>query len=242
MVKKIMCDKHGEYEEHVVNVCGFELVQSCPKCIDEWELAEELRIKEAAKQTEITWQMSARIPKEFYEKSFDNYVVITDSQNKAVKMCQEMIKRQLNKIVLIGTNGTGKSHLAISILKKLSGEYWTMFEISARIRSTYTKAAIENELDILNNLCALPCLVIDEIGRTKGSESELNWLSHIIGKRHSNFLPTILISNCHQRKNCKNNGCEKCIENYLGNDVISRLQEDTEIIEIIAKDYRGLKK
>jgi len=81
-------------------------------------------------------------------------------------------------------------------------------------------------------------LAIDEVGRTKGSDAELNWLSYIIDKRHTRDLPTIIISNKHVRKYCPLGGCPECLENYLSGDVMSRLTEGGVLLQFNWEDWR----
>jgi DNA replication protein DnaC len=82
-------------------------------------------------------------------------------------------------------------------------------------------------------------LVIDEIGRTKGGDWELNWLSHVVDQRHKNLMPLILMSNNHLKENCpEGGGCSKCIEGRFGNDILSRIAEDGNILSFTGNDYR----
>ena len=122
-----------------------------------------------------------------------------------------------------------------------------MYEISARIRASYVSGAKETELDIVDELARLPILVIDEIGRTKGSDAETNWLSYIIDKRHVRHLPIILISNKHLNKTCEyrntqQKGCKDCLENYISEDIMSRLSEDGYLVTFKEGDYRKIKR
>ena len=85
-------------------------------------------------------------------------------------------------------------------------------------------------------------LAIDEIGRTKGSDAETNWLSYIVDKRNSRGLPLVLISNKHTRKTCSDGGCQNCLENYISEDIMSRLSEDGHLVTMCGEDYRRKKR
>jgi DNA replication protein DnaC len=52
------------------------------------------------------------------------------------------------------------------------------------------------------------------------------------------MLPIVLISNNHLKDNCPKNGCPECFQNFLGNDVISRILEAGEIMLFTGEDYR----
>ena len=105
-----------------------------------------------------------------------------------------------------------------------------------------------SELDVIKKFSKLPLLAIDEYGRTKGSEAEENFMSVIIDNRHSNNLPTLILSNLIRKRDCvfftaDNKSCEKCqrnncLESRLTKDVISRLRENSRVVLIEGEDYR----
>jgi DNA replication protein DnaC len=153
-----------------------------------------------------------------------------------------MVQDRAGKLVLLGSNGTGKTHLAVGIVRVLGGAIYSMYEITTRIRASYVSGAKENELQIVDELARIPMLAIDEIGRTKGSDAETNWLSYIVDKRHARGLPLMLISNKHTRKTCPDGGCQNCLENYISEDIMSRLAEDGYLVNMIGEDYRRKKR
>ena len=114
----------------------------------------------------------------------------------------------------------------------------TMYEVSTTIRASYTAKAEHTELEIVDGLARLPLFVIDELGRTKGGEADQNWLSYILDKRHVRKLPTILITNKHVKKACADGGCPDCLENYITEDVMSRLSEDGVLLKFTGEDWR----
>lgn len=236
--RKEVCEKHGEYVSEKKVVIFSEMWSPCPKCMEEKQKAFDEQEEYLHKQREMQFYVNANIEPLYYSKTLEDFETPTTELEKAKAAISSMIEAKKGKIVMIGKNGTGKTHLAVCAVKKLHGAIYTMYEISTRIRSTYTPSARERELDIVDELARLPVLVIDEIGRTKGSEAEENWLSYIIDKRNSRGLPLILISNKHTRKTCEANGCKDCIENYLSEDVMSRLCVDGKVINFTGDDYR----
>ena len=136
------------------------------------------------------------------------------------------------------THNTMLGNIAVKIM---GGKIYTMYEIATRIRQSYAAGATETELEILNELINEPLLVIDEVGRLKMSESVQDWFSFILDKRHTYNKPFFLIGNLHFNKDCdkkKEGGCQKCFENYFDKDILSRLTQNSVIIEIIADDNR----
>lgn len=233
--KEFTCEKHGKYISNYLVLQNGKIVnEGCPLCEKE-ELEQEEEAKREKQQERLK---ELNIEPEFYEKTFDDFVVKSESQQKALNAIKQLVAEKKGKVVLVGGNGTGKTMLASIAVKELGGKIYTMYEISTMIRQSYTIKATKSELEIVNELATIPLLVIDEIGRTKNSETEQNWLSYILDKRHCRNLPFILISNTHFRKFCKNGGCPMCFENFVDNDVLSRLHQNTKVVMIEAPDYR----
>jgi DNA replication protein DnaC len=238
------CDKHGiEFPEEKTVICGKEFSFSgCQKCYEEqlaWEAKKE---KAQEEESRLRYFESCNIEPMYYDSTLDTFIAESDEQKKALAYAREMVETKEGKLVLLGSNGTGKTHLAVGVVRELSGRLYSMYEITTRIRASYVSGAKETELDIVDELARVEMLAIDEIGRTKGSEAETNWLSYIIDKRHTRNLPLMLISNKHTRKSCPSGGCEKCLENYISEDVMSRLSEDGHLVTMTGQDYRRTKR
>lgn len=236
------CPKHGKQQFLVMFFNGSEFRRFCPECGREAEEQEE-KIKaeeEAIRQEEdrIRRIKAANIEPAFENASLDTFIAITDEQKHNLEKVRALVSGEIKKIVMTGKNGTGKTHLACAAIHALGGKIMTMYEISATIRATYSPNAQYDEISLVDGYARIPLFVIDEIGRTKGSDTEANWLSYIIDKRHVRCLPTILISNKHTRKTCPNNGCSDCLENYIGEDIMSRLCEDGILLKFTGEDYR----
>jgi DNA replication protein DnaC len=234
------CEKHGDYEPEIIGEKGtvFCIETNCPICEEEYQLRQKEREINEHKESNLRHLQNMNIEPAFYESSFDNFNAENEEQKHNVERVKALVSGDIKKIVMTGKNGTGKTHLACAALHILSGRIMTMYEISTTIRASYIRDAGESELQIVDGYARLPLFVIDEIGRTKGGDVEANWLSYIIDKRHVRDLPTILISNKHTRKTCPNSGCADCLENYIGEDIMSRLCENGVLLKFSGDDYR----
>lgn len=232
------CEKHGYYECRKVDWMGVHIEGSCPECLREHE---EKQAQILMGTLDATTMHDMNIEPRYYEATLDNFDAYTIELQKAKDAIEKLVRGEILQVIMAGKNGTGKTHLAVGAIKKTGGKIYTMYEIATRIRSTYSSFAHENEASILSELAEMKMLVIDELGRSKGSEAEANWISYILDKRHSRYLPTIIISNTHMRRDCPNNGCPQCLENYLSNDVMSRLTENGVLLRFTGEDYRARK-
>lgn len=234
------CEKHDiDYQVETFSSFGLSLTSgTCPLCDSEQAEKEKKESEEKEQAANLAKMKSCNIEPMYYESTLDTYTVTTPEQELAKKTIAKMIETRKGKIVMLGKHGTGKTHLAVSVVKELGGKIYSMYEISTMIRQSYSSRATRDELEIVDELATLPMLAIDEIGRTKGSDAETNWLSYIIDKRHVRGLPLILISNKHVKKSCQDNGCPNCLENYISEDIMSRLNEDGLVLNFYGNDYR----
>jgi DNA replication protein DnaC len=233
------CDKHGDYEAIQTEVLGSIMESSCPGCLEDFEAKESEAGKKAEEAQAIERAKAMNLRPAYYNATFDNFDAYNQSLTEAKDMTIKLVRGDILSLLFLGPVGVGKTHLdAAALNAKRAGWYSTMYEVSATIRASYSARSEKTELEIVNGLASVPLLVIDEIGRTKGSETELNWLSYIIDRRSASGLPIILSSNKHISCDCKNGGCPDCIDNYFGEDIISRLQEHGSIIRFEGEDYR----
>lgn len=242
-MKDYTCDEHGAYQGEPLEVLGREWDVHCPECIKREDERIARSEEEGAKRAYIEKLKKANIEPSYWDKGLHNFVRDTPEQEKAFRAVSDMVYGNVKKIIMTGKNGTGKTHLACAIIPVLGGKIMTMYEISTTIRASYTARATETELEIVDGLATLPLLVIDELGRTKGGDAEQNWLSYILDKRHVRNLPTILITNKHVKKDCTSEpkGCADCLENYISEDVMSRLSENGVLVRLTGEDYRRRK-
>lgn len=242
------CEKHGDVPCNVLIMNGVPGEPYCPICEKEKERRleeqQEKERKEKELQEKIQSYKSMNIENEFWGKTIDDYQPLCEAQQKAKDAVKRMIERRRGKVILLGNNGAGKSHLGNAAVSALGGKVLTIYEINAMIRQSYSALAKQTELEIVQELSSVPMLFLDEFGRTKGSKFEMDWLSFVLDKRHQRGLPFMLASNGHLKRDCPHgkNYCENCFENYLGEDILSRLRQDTEVVTLYdAPDYRRRK-
>lgn len=241
-----VCEKHGLQKGFTTIYLDGTKKFSCFVCKKEQKKEYERKMEELDNKVRADIERQKlhnhyaylNVEPEYYDCEFDDYVPKSTTQEKAKKAVMKMVEEKHGKVVLMGPNGIGKTMLASIATKKLDGRIYTMYEISTMIRQSYTVKAERSELEIVKELASVPFLAIDELGRTKGSETELNWLSYILDKRHTRNLPFMLMTNGHFKSDCKEGGCSKCFENFIDNDILSRLRQDSTFVIITGPDER----
>lgn len=249
-MEKNICSRCGkEYDQPaLITQFGVIVARACPECVEKYDIAEKSKLKHIKENSKAEWLESIGIKEQYEKATLDNYQAITPTQKEALNACKLLADGGLIKLVLLGGNGVGKTHLASALVKKHNGLLITAYEMFATYRSCFSSKATSSELEIIKKFSNIPLLAIDEFGRTKGSEAEENFLSAIIDNRHSNNLPTLILSNLIRKRDCihfttNNKACEgcqrnNCLESRLTKDVISRLRENSKVILIDGEDFR----
>jgi len=231
ITKKVFCEIHEiNYEARSYKIGKTEHLESCPKCSEVTELAnqEELQKQklEAIRQRISLNFKRSEIPPRYTTRSFDNYDCYTEKHTAALGMAEsylKLIKEDAGKgtgLILSGGVGTGKTHLACAIgneyIKVGSVLFIKVSALIRRIRETYRPNSTKTEQQAIDEFRGIDLLIIDEIGVQRGTQDEENILFEVIDDRYSFFKSTILISNLNINE----------IKKYLGERAVDRMREN----------------
>lgn len=182
-----------------------------------------------------------RICKRFENATLDNYTITTAEQKKLVELLKAGIKEGIKQnILIIGSVGTGKTHLAYGVINALaekktssSGYRWysedkVIYRPIKSIIDNIKSAWKDPEVSEMNSYCTVPLLIIDEIGVQYGSESERTELYEVFNRRYEDELPIIAISNHDQN----------ALLRILGQRIYDRLTGGAAVFELSGKSYR----
>jgi DNA replication protein DnaC len=182
------------------------------------------------------------IPKRYAECHFHNYKEISESHTAAKTMAYRFSDKYPavdRGLLLMGTVGLGKTHLAVSILKALSekGFYSYFCEFGSllkEIQDSYNPISQNSELQVLAPLFDADVLVLDELGASKPTEWVRDTLSYIINTRYNDKKMTIFTTNyLDERKKH-----EETLAERVGVRMRSRLYEMCYTVVIEGADYR----
>lgn len=199
---------------------------------------EEIKQREA-KQEEaerLERYRKSGVPERYYNESLDTYRVTNEMQKVAAQamglFLREIKCGAFRTLVLIGTAGTGKTHLASGAVREFGGKYATAPDIVEEVRRAKSFSADQTEKQIIDHYSHIKLLVVDEIGRGIAATDEKYMLYQIINARYNTRKPTVLISNFTKADFLK----------YIGVAAADRLVESGDIVEMNGESYRKLRR
>jgi DNA replication protein DnaC len=215
------CDKHGDSVIAYAN----------SKCIACEEDAKRIKIEKDILKYKQELINLANIPKRYLNKDFNNYEELSEEH----KIFKYQIEHHYNKkqnLIIAGNTGTGKTHLAIALFKKLIMEHDLNTNTQISKMGYYTKyynlASLKIEsYKLFNEVINCNYLIIDEFG-TNDSDFKERILFEIIDKRYDNYLSTILITNATVKE----------FKNKLTDMTYSRIRQNALLLETKHQDYR----
>jgi DNA replication protein DnaC len=159
------------------------------------KLIKEQEDREKAEQRERQlkkWKRRGITPR-YFEAEWDNWIADTPDKEKVLNAAKTAWDTNL---FFTGNNGTGKTHLAMCLVKD-GAIYRRLPDIFREVRFSYDYIAMceSSESEVLDYYGDCGLLVVDEIGRQRFSDFESNLFFEIIDRRWNNNLPTTIISN-----------------------------------------------
>ena len=185
----------------------------------------------------------ARIPKRYTDCHFHSYRVMNPSQERAFRFATRLamdypaVERGL---LLMGTVGVGKTHLAVSILKGLAEKGFSclFYEFGAllkEIQGSYNTVSQTSELKVLAPVFDAEILVLDEIGASKPTDWVRDTMAHIINTRYNDKKLTVFTTNYLDERKAER---DETLEDRIGVRLRSRLFEMSKTVIIGGEDFR----
>ena len=221
--------------------------EACPKCHDtgmEIVPGKGARICDCRKRRQESGKVAAvRLPKRYDGFHFSNYKPQTESQTAALMAAMDVAMKYPNVdrgILLMGSVGVGKTHLAVSILKGLTERgfsclFYEFGSLLKEIQDSYNPHTLTSELSVLSPVLTTDILVLDELGASKPTDWVRDTMAHVINTRYNDRKVTIFTTNYLEDRRSPS---EETLEDRIGTRLRSRLYEMCRTVMIDGRDYR----
>jgi len=201
----------------------------------------------------------ARIPKRYEHCELSNYEFDGPHRNLAsarMAACKFVEEYPLDNtgLLLIGSIGVGKTHLAVGIVKELilsKGTpclFYDYRELLKQIQNSYNDSVKVTELDVLRPIFETEVLVLDELGAVKPTEWVWDTVSLILNTRYNNNRTTIITTNypddpardggSSEFSRAQRAARAETLGDRIGERMRSRLHEMCRIVKMEGADFR----
>lgn len=183
------------------------------------------------------------LPARYSKCHFHSYKPENPSQERAFKFASRLAMEYPaveQGLLLMGTVGVGKTHLAVSILKALTERgfsclFYEFGTLLKEIQDSYNSNTKTSELGVLSPVFRSEILVLDELGASKPTDWVRDTMAQIINTRYNDKKLTIFTTNYLDDRKIDR---EETLEDRIGARLRSRLFEMCRTIEIGGKDFR----
>src|SRR6476469_1677176 len=199
---------------------------------------------------------SARIPKRYEHCELSNFEFegphahLARARMAACRFVEEYgLENDSNGLLIIGSIGVGKTHLAVGIIKELilnkatACLFYDYRELLKQIQNSYNESVKATELEVLRPVFETEVLVLDELGAVKPTEWVWDTVSLILNARYNDNRTTIITTNFDDRPagavaGPRGAAREESLGDRIGERMRSRRHEMCRIIKMEGEDFR----
>ncbi|MDP9049747.1 MAG: ATP-binding protein [Acidobacteriota bacterium] len=205
----------------------------------------------------------ARIPKRYEHCTLDSYESGFRGAHRTLAAAHLRARKFVDGfpadtagtgLLLTGSIGVGKTHLAVGILQALvaergaSGLFYDYRDLLKQVQNSYNQSVAATELEILRPVFEAEVLVLDELGAAKPSDWVWDTVAHILNTRYNDRRTTIITTNYGNSAPLGTNGGsngsaraamrEETLGDRIGERMRSRLQEMCVVVDMQGDDFR----
>jgi DNA replication protein DnaC len=202
---------------------------------------------------------AARITKRYEHCELSNFefegpqIAVAPARMAAYRFVEDYSPTDGSGLLLVGGIGTGKTHLAVGLLKALILErsaaciFYDYRELLKQIQNSYNPSEQTTELGLLRPVFDAEVLVLDELGAVKPTEWVWDTVSLILNTRYNDSRATIITTNFPDEPSAKAAGPlspvraaarDETLGDRIGERMRSRLHEMCRIIKMEGPDFR----
>ena len=205
----------------------------------------------------------ARIPKRYEHCTLDSYETGFRGADRSLSAAHLRARKFVDGypletagtgLLLTGSIGVGKTHLAVGILQALvaergaSGLFYDYRDLLKQVQNSYNNSVAATELEVLRPVFEAEILVLDELGASKPTDWVWDTVAHILNTRYNDRRTTIITTNYANAgplalesgsgSSARSAMRDETLGDRIGERMRSRLQEMCVAVEMHGKDFR----
>jgi DNA replication protein DnaC len=208
---------------------------------------------------------STKIPRRYEHCSLDSFETDFPAATRSLKQAHLSARKFVESypletrgtgLLLTGSIGVGKTHLAVGILQALvaergaTGLFYDYRELLKQVQNSYNRQVQATELEILAPVFEAEVLVLDELGASKPTDWVWDTVAHILNTRYNDRRTTIITTNYANAgplgsvlelgsgSAARAAAREETLGDRIGERMRSRLQEMCVVVEMQGVDFR----
>jgi DNA replication protein DnaC len=201
----------------------------------------------------------AHIPRRYEHCTLESYETDFPSSNRTLSAAHLRARKFVESypletagtgLLLTGSIGVGKTHLAVGILQSLvaergaTGLFYDYRDLLKQVQNSYNRQVAATELEILAPVFDAEVLVLDELGASKPTDWVWDTVAHILNTRYNDRRTTIITTNYANFAPLGTEPAprvslrEETLGDRIGERMRSRLQEMCVVVEMQGEDFR----
>ena len=203
----------------------------------------------------------AKIPRRYEHCSLDSFETAFTGATGSLKSAYRSARKFVESypletggtgLLLTGSIGVGKTHLAVGILQALvaergaTGLFYDYRELLKQVQNSYNRQVQATELEILQPVFEAEVLILDELGASKPTDWVWDTVAHILNTRYNDRRTTIITTNYANLgplgtldlSPARMAAREETLGDRIGERMRSRLQEMCVVVEMQGVDFR----
>jgi DNA replication protein DnaC len=201
----------------------------------------------------------AQIPRRYEHCSLESYETNFPSSHRTLGAAHLRAKKFVESypletagtgLLITGSIGVGKTHLAVGILQALvtergaTGLFYDYRDLLKQVQNSYNATVRETELEVLRPVFEAEVLVLDELGASKPTDWVWDTVAHILNTRYNDRRTTIITTNYANagplgtESGPRGFVREETLGDRIGERMRSRLQEMCVVVEMQGEDFR----